>query len=209
MNSPYPEVTIGSLASHEKGSFKIGPFGSSLKKGELVKEGIPVVGIENILPNNYSPSYRKFITPEKFKQLSQYKIEPFDVLVTTMGTVGRAAVVPENVGIAIFDSHLFRMRLDRKKVEPAYLSYALNGYAPLKKQLEDKAVGAIMAGLNTTILRECTIPLPPLLEQRRIVAWLNEKLAAVDAARRAVEEQLAEINRLPASLLREAFAGRG
>lgn len=205
MNSPYPEVAIGSLASPEKGSFKIGPFGSSLKKAELVEDGIPVVGIENVLPNQFVPSFRKFITLDKFKQLSQYKIEPFDILVTTMGTIGRSVVAPQNIGNAIIDSHLFRMRVDRSKVEPAYLCYALNGFAPLKKQIENKSVGAIMAGLNTTILKECTIPLPPLEEQKRIAARLDEQMHHIEQARLAAEESLSAAWELEKTYLLELF----
>jgi len=66
----YPQVPIGHLAHSDKGSFKIGPFGSSLKKDELVSDGIPVVGIENIQPNEFVMAYRKFITEEKYQQLS-------------------------------------------------------------------------------------------------------------------------------------------
>jgi type I restriction enzyme S subunit len=170
----FSEVEIGELAHPEKGSFKIGPFGSTLKKNELVEAGIPVVGIENVLPNYFSPQYRKFITSEKYKQLSQYTVQPGDVLVTTMGTIGRAAVAPEDVGTMIIDSHLFRMRVDQSKVYPPYLCFALNGYRGLIQQIEQKSRGAIMAGLNTTILKECIIPLPPLNEQKRIVAILSK-----------------------------------
>ena len=69
----FPKVMIGTLADPERGSFRIGPFGSSLKKDELVEKGIPVVGIENILPNRFVCSFRKFITEEKLDQLSNYK----------------------------------------------------------------------------------------------------------------------------------------
>src|SRR4051812_5764223 len=103
---------IGELALNERGAFKIGPFGSSLKKTELVRTGIPVVGIENILPNRFEKGCRRFIATKKFEELADYELVPDDVLVTTMGTIGRAAVVPRNLGIAIFDSHLFRMRVD-------------------------------------------------------------------------------------------------
>ncbi|MDS4040442.1 MAG: restriction endonuclease subunit S [Candidatus Competibacter sp.] len=58
-----------------------------------------------------------------------------------------------------------------------------------------------------SFLEELEIPLPPLPEQKRIAAILTERLAAVERARLAAEEQLKQINNLPASLLRQAFSG--
>ncbi|WP_168653022.1 restriction endonuclease subunit S [Dolichospermum sp. UHCC 0299] len=170
----FKEVKIETLAHPTRGSFKIGPFGSSLKKNELVNIGIPVAGIENVLPNHFVSSFRKFITQEKFTQLADYKLEPGDIVVTTMGTIGRAAVVPNGIDTLIIDSHLFRMRVDQSKVYPPYLCYAINGFEGLKRQLAQMSRGAIMDGLNTTILKECIIPLPPLPEQKRIAAILEK-----------------------------------
>lgn len=168
-----PVVQIGSLASRENGAFKIGPFGSSLKKTELVSRGIPVAGIENILPNQFKKGFRRFITESKFKELADYEIRPGDVLVTTMGTIGRAAVAPNGLGQTIIDSHLFRMRFDTDRVYPPYLSYALNsGF--VAAQLSRTARGAIMDGLNTTILRECVVPFPSISEQQRIAGLLEQ-----------------------------------
>jgi type I restriction enzyme, S subunit len=168
----YPIVQIGDLALDEPGSFKIGPFGSSLKKGELVLSGIPVIGIENILPNKFVPSYRKYITEQKYQDLAQYTVRPGDIAVTTMGTIGRAAVIPEEIGTAIIDSHLFRMRVDQAKVYPPYLCYAINDAPSVINHLEQMSRGAIMDGLNTTILKESPLALPPLPEQKRIASLL-------------------------------------
>jgi type I restriction enzyme S subunit len=165
-------VHVGDLALNDRGAFKIGPFGSSLKKTELVGSGIPVVGIENVLPNKFLKVFRRFISPQKFKELADYEILPDDVLVTTMGTIGRAAVAPQGLGRSIFDSHLFRMRLNTSHVFPPYLCYALNSDL-VARQLSKMARGSIMEGLNTTILRECSIPLPNLSEQERITRRLN------------------------------------
>ncbi len=166
-------VKIGDLALNARGAFKIGPFGSSLKKSELVDSGIPVVGIENVLPNQFEKGFRRFVAPAKFEELSDYEIMPDDVLVTTMGTIGRAAVVPQKFGKAIFDSHLFRMRVDTDRVFPSYLCYAINS-SVVELQLQRMARGAIMQGLNTTILRECDIPLPHLFAQKRIAGLLEQ-----------------------------------
>ncbi len=165
-------VKIGDLALNERGAFKIGPFGSSLKKSELVETGVPVVGIENVLPNRFEKGFRRFVAPAKFEELSDYEIAQNDVLVTTMGTIGRAAVVPPGLGRAIFDSHLFRMRVDTERVFPPYLCYALNSNV-VDVQLQKMARGAIMQGLNTTILRECEIPLPNVPEQKQIARLLE------------------------------------
>ena len=51
------------------------------------------------------------------------------------------------------------------------------------------------------------IPLPPLPEQKRIAALLNEQMAYVETVRMSAREQLDAINALPAALLRRAFAG--
>lgn len=200
----YPKVKIESLASPEPGSFKIGPFGSSLKKDELVADGIPVVGIENVL-SDFSAKFHKFVTNEKFGQLSQYEIRPGDLLVTTMGTIGRAAVVPEGLGPAIIDSHLFRMRVDQTKIFPPYLCYAVNGYTELRQELVRMAGGAIMAGLNTKILKACSLPLPFIDEQKRVAAILTEAMSTVERARVATETQLEAARALPAAYLRAVF----
>ena len=164
---------VGELALNDSGAFKIGPFGSSLKKTELVESGIPVAGIENVLPNIFVKGFRRFITQRKFEELSDYEILPDDVLVTTMGTIGRAASAPPDLGRVIFDSHLFRMRVDTRRVFPPYLCYALNSDL-VASQLARMARGAIMEGLNTTILRECSIPLPEMSEQQRIAGRLEQ-----------------------------------
>lgn len=195
------QVPIGSLEHSQKGSFRIGPFGSSLKKSELVPQGIPVAGIENIVTGVFQARYRRFITEKKYDELAHYTIQPGDVLVTTMGTIGRAAVVPDEIGTAIMDSHLFRMRLDTTKVLPKYLVYALNHFHELRKQIERKARGAIMSGLNTTILKECTIPLPPLPVQMRLVAILEK----ADAAREKRRQSLALTDQFLQSAFLEMF----
>lgn len=193
-------VPIGTLARDEDGAFKIGPFGSSLKKSELVSSGIPVAGIENVLPNNFVQGFRRFITARKFADLADYEIRPGDVLVTTMGTIGRAAVAPAGLGPSIIDSHLFRMRFDLARVEPRYVCYAINSNVVVN-QLAQKARGAIMDGLNTTILRECVIPLPDLPEQRRIVGILEK----ANRLRRTRHFALEATGQLLRSIFRQLF----
>ncbi len=60
-----------------------------------------------------------------------------------------------------------------------------------------------MQNLNEADTRaKLTLP-----EQKRITAILNERMEAVERARKAAEEQLSTINALPGALLRQAFRG--
>ncbi|MDD9814697.1 MAG: restriction endonuclease subunit S, partial [Gammaproteobacteria bacterium] len=58
-----------------------------------------------------------------------------------------------------------------------------------------------------SFLKELSIPLPPLAQQKRLVASLNAKMAATERVRAAAGAELEAITALPAALLREAFSG--
>ena len=58
------------------------------------------------------------------------------------------------------------------------------------------------------ILKAMPIPLPPLAEQRRIVAEVERRLSVVQQAEATVEASLARAERLRQSILKQAFSGR-
>lgn len=74
----------------------------------------------------------------------------------------------------------------------------------------DRAGGASgsMKKITRTQIESELIPIPPLAEQQHVAAVLNERLASTNRLCQSLEKQLAAINTLPATLLREAFAGR-
>ncbi len=63
-----------------------------------------------------------------------------------------------------------------------------------------------ISNLRVSDLLSYTIPLPPLAEQRRIVAELERKNAVAARLEQAARQQLADIAAMPAALLREGFA---
>jgi type I restriction enzyme S subunit len=62
-----------------------------------------------------------------------------------------------------------------------------------------------MLGLNTKILRECSVPLPMLHEQERIASVLDEQMEAVERARAATQARLEAARVLPGAFAREAL----
>ena len=194
-------ATVGDLAKPEKGSIRIGPFGSALKKHEYSENGIRVLGIEDVHPNQFLSDRCKYIPDAKFCELRQYEVSDGDVLVTNMGTVGRACVVPAGTQTSIISSHLIKVSLNRSRADPNYLCWMLN-YSPLVvAQIRAKSHGAIMAGFNSSLLKSLRIPLPPLAEQKRIARILD----AADALRAKRREALAQLDTLLQSTFLDMF----
>lgn len=186
-----------SLATPIKGAIKIGPFGSALKKNEFSQDGIRVLGIDHIKPVGLVWELPKYIPESKYAELTQYTVSDNDVLVTNMGTVGKACIVPVGFPKAIISSHLIKVTLDQDRCYPEYIALALNHCPIVVAQIKAKCHGAIMAGFNSSLLKSIKLPLPPLPEQKRIAAILDK----ADSIRRKRQEAV----RLTEELLRSVF----
>ncbi len=158
---------------------RIGPFGSSLILSEMVKEGYKVYGQENIIANDFFAGQR-FISEEKFDEMKSYSVFPGDILITMMGTVGHCRIVPNDIQPGIIDSHLLRLRVKSNLVNPRYFEWVLGESDISKKQAEIVSKGSIMSGLNSSIVRDMLIPLPPLEVQKAISSFLDRKTAAIN-----------------------------
>ena len=78
---------------------------------------------------------------------------------------------------------------------------------PFTTYAESESQRARMPKINRGQLLAYPAPLPPLPVQQQIAGALKEKMAAVEKARTAAEQELATINSLPAALLLRALAG--
>lgn len=168
----WPVTTIEQVAISKKGAIRMGPFGSQLKKQELVKEGVKVLWIENIVENKFNPAGIKYITEEKYEQLKGFTVKPGDIIITMMGTIGRVEIVP-NIGKSIISSHLLKIELNNKICNAVYLKNII--MMPfVQNQFKEASHGAVMSGLNGGIIKSTKIPLPPLSLQQKFASIVKE-----------------------------------
>lgn len=170
----WPTKSIAELANEQVGSMRTGPFGSDLRHSEFVEDGIAVLGIDNAVQNRFAWSERRFISEEKYEQLKRYRVYPGDVIITIMGTVGRSAVVPDEIPLAINTKHLACITLDRGQAEPEFLSQAIHRHPGILQQLSSSGRGAIMNGLNLGLIKQLTLPVPPIDIQRSFAANVRD-----------------------------------
>lgn len=200
----WPLVEIRELAAKHKGAMRTGPFGSNLLHSEFMPEGdVAVLGIDNAVQNRFAWGERRFISEEKYQELQNYRVFPGDVIVTIMGTIGRSAVIPDDIPVAINTKHLAAITLNREVVNPLFLSYAIHSGPYVLKQFASKNRGAIMSGLNLGLIKETKIKCAPIDLQDRF-AEIHKN---VDQLKSRYQESLAYLESLYGELSQQAFKG--
>lgn len=155
---------------------KIGPFGSQLKKEMLLSDGVyRVYGQENVYAHDFNIGDR-YLTREHFNRLNSCEILPGDFVMSTMGTIGKCAIVPTTIQRGIMDSHLIRLRFDEKKVRSDYILQLFSDqFHYLSDQTARLAVGGIMDGLSVGIVSRLNVIYPESIEEQgKIIKILSE-----------------------------------
>lgn len=180
---------------------RTGPFGSALHHGEFVDEGVFVLGIDNAVENKFSYNKMRYITEEKYCQLKRYTVFPGDVIITIMGTVGRSAVIPDDMPKAINTKHLACITVDKEKINPYFLSSAFQIHPDIRAQLQKECKGAIMNGLNLTIIKGLSFKCPPLALQEEFVSFYKQ----IDKVKLSVQNSLEQMEILKKALMQRYF----
>ena len=162
---------IGQLGvKEERSAVKAEPFGSSLKKSYYTTEGYRVYGQEQVLAGDLSEG-DYYIDEKRFDLLRSCEVRTGDVLVSIVGTFGRAVVVPAGAEPGIINPRLLRLSLDPNLILPEFFCFWLQN-DDTQKQSTDAAQGGTMRILNADIVKKLSLGRPPLSEQAEIVTLL-------------------------------------
>ena len=195
------------------GNYKKGPFGSALTKSMFVPKGsnsIKVYEQKNAIQKDASlGSY--YITREYFEsKMMGFEVFPGDVIVSCAGTIGESYILPAKIEQGIINQALMRMRI----FEPMYLPYFLMYFDfVLKKDARNSSKGSAIKNIPPfEILKNYLIPIPPLSEQHRIVARVEELMSKIDELEKIEKELTALRTAFPgdmkAALIQAAMQGK-
>jgi type I restriction enzyme, S subunit len=133
------------------------------------------------------------------EEFARFEVAPGDLLVCEGGEVGRAAIWRGQIERVGYQKALHRVR-PMAGIEPEFLLYLFMRLAQTNA-LEPFVTGSTIKHLPQEDLRELPVPLPPLDEQRRIVAAIEEQFSRLAAANKLMRAALLRISLLRRSVL--------
>ena len=183
-------------------SFKIGPFGSALHKNEISDNGFAfVLGTDNAVKNYFAYNEIRYIDESKYNELINYKVTPGDVIMSMMGTVGKTAVIPNDIGNAIISSHLCIIRTNKQIMLPDFFQRAFHLDDDIEYQIEGIHNGSIMKGFNLKIVKNFKIKTPSISQQKEFLEFTKH----IDKLKFSIKQSIEKLENCYNSLMQEYF----
>lgn len=159
---------------------KIGS-GSTPRGGRevYVNDGIPFLRSQNVWNDGLRMDDVAYIPAEVHERMSGTAVAANDVLLNITGaSLGRCALVPADFGEANVSQHVTIIRLTDTEIREYIHLCILSPYT--QAMIWGRQVGMAREGLSKKVLEQFEIPLPPIAEQKRIVARVTELMKFCD-----------------------------
>jgi len=190
-------ISLGELTEHRPICYGV------LKPGPRQDAGVPLLRITDIKENRLDESDIYLITEELSQEFKRSILKGGEVLLSIQGTIGRVAICPEHYSGANISRTIAVIDPD-DRIDRSYLRYCL-----LSMEAELPTGGATRLSLNIGDLRKLQVALPPLEEQKQIVAVLDAAFEGLTRAKENAEANLQNARELLESRAAEVFSQPG
>ena len=195
------------MLENSSDSMKVGPFGSALSGSYFTDEGKWVYNQRVVLDNNFSEN-TTFVSEEKFQEMRSFAVCPGDILITTRGTIGKVAIVPEGANEGILHPCIIKFRVDKEMIIPELLQLIFNESDFVKDQFTLMSNATTIEVIYSYSLKDILLPVIPADEQKKIYGYLSKKCLAIDGIIAEKQKSLATITQHKKSLIYEYVTGK-
>ncbi|MDB4786765.1 restriction endonuclease subunit S [Planctomycetaceae bacterium] len=181
--------------------------GFAFKSKEYSDDGHFLIRISNVQDGFISLDKPKFVQLDE--KTSRFELREGDVLVSLTGNIGRAARIEHHHLPAALNQRVARLSVKEKnRISDDYLFWFLST-AEFRDQLSKVGRGVAQQNVSPSAINDAHIYLPPLPEQKRIVAILDEAFGAIAKAKENAQKNLANARELFESYLNRVFTEKG
>ncbi len=179
------------------------------EKIKFVDAGFPIIQTRNLNNGLIDLSHKiKFMCQEDWdKYKDKYRPEVGDIFFTNIGTIGKTAIVNKCEDYLIH-WNIFKIRPLPDKIISAYLRYRLD-FLTDSGFFTDSQKGGTVNFVTKKMMSSVEVPLPPIPEQKRIVAILDQAFSDIEQARAKTEQNLKNARELFESYLQQMFSQCG
>ena len=141
--------------------------------------GVPLIRSMNVHFRGFDPTGLVFLSEEQAKQLANVIVQANDVLLNITGaSIGRVTTAPPDMAGARVNQHVTIIR-SNPSLLPRFLANYLASPS-IQRMIDSIQVGATRQALTKAMIEQFEIPVPPIAEQEKIVAKINELMALCD-----------------------------
>jgi type I restriction enzyme S subunit len=173
------------------------------KTAPYVSSGIPIIRTSNIRDRKFRLNDLRFVSEETYNFWSKRcPPEAMDIMFTREAPMGEAAIIPTGEKYCLGQ----RSMLIRPMHDFIYNEYLLLTLTEphLLERSSESAIGSTVKHLRVGDVEELNIPLPPINEQHRIVAKVNELMALCDQVRSRITAADQHKKKLAEALVEQA-----
>lgn len=177
------------------------PLGNKLSPIPTTHPYIRVSNFDN--KGSIDMSDIQYISDEVYESIKNYTITDKDIYISIAGTIGKAGIIPSELNGANLTENACKLVLDSRTDRYYLLYYIMSPDFQNQAGLNVRTVA--MPKLALTRLSNIIIPHPPLAEQKKIAALLDDVLSRIDKARENIEKNVKYAEKLFLSKSNKVF----
>jgi type I restriction enzyme S subunit len=175
-----------------------------LVPGPDVDDGVPFIRAQDLALSNHPPRPQKTIAPEIEAPYARTRIRGGEILLCVVGSIGKLGIAPPSWAGANIARAVARIA-PMSDIETAYALLVLRSEQG-QGYFADATRTLAQPTLNVSLIEALPVPMPPLAEQRRIVAKVDELMSLSDALEASLAAATTARTRLLEATLAEALA---
>jgi len=155
--------------------------------------GIPLLEVKHLPEGSIKPNIntKKYVDNQTFDSWFRAHLETDDIIISTVGTIGRICMVPEGEKIAIAQN-LLGMRFKREKVSPYFMYYQMDSFR-FRHDVDARLVITVQASIKRKDLETIDLLSPPVELQNIFESFVSPFIAMLQSNQDIELEKIREI----------------